>query len=156
MEDETIVIGDGKTEEFASIEHALAMGLLRGKGLSHSAFTREYLGKETIDNKDKSETREAFDEILAFVKKEHGDAIYKDGHVHLLKEPESEEVKALKAKITELEAELEELKAKPKVVVEVSAGGRTWRYNHKTGASKQFAVAEAAQLGDEWKSYPKG
>lgn len=152
------MFGLKKDEESSSEDRELQVAdeLLKGKGLNHSSFTRAYLNKEEINNQDKDQTKEAYDTVLVLLQEEHGDAIYKDGHDHFTKEPESEDIETLRAKIAELEEENAKLKAEPKVVVEVNKGGRTWRYSHKTGASRQFTTAEAANLdSNEWKSYPK-
>lgn len=133
----------------------IAMELMRGPGLNHTAFTKEVLGKNKVDNKDKSETREAYDKILLFLRKEYGDSVYKDGHDHFLKE---ESIEDLKARIVQLEEENAELKAEiqkgPMIIHD--DGKRTWRYNQLTGESKQVSTAEAKLLDPKvWKGYPK-
>lgn len=143
---------------------AIAEALLRGPGLNHMAFARDLLNKETPTNKDKSDTKELYDDIIEEVQARYGvtklnitggltePGIYKDGHDHFLAE---EGIEHLKGIIKELEDENAKLRAQLTKAGEDPDEPRVWRYNHKTGKAAIFTESKARELEAVWKDHPR-
>ena len=159
------------------LEKGMEIGneLLNEKGLNHSAFTREILGKQDINYADKNKTKELYTTIFDGLKQENGEEIYKDGHDYFLKQEKasndnSEDCEPLKARITELESENTQIRGKnirleglvdslkdriANVKEDKSKISQTWKYNWKTGEAKVFDMDKISELSVDWKEGPK-
>ena len=156
------------------LEKGMQIGneLLNGKGLNHSAFAREMLNKQDLDQVDRNKTKKLYTAIFDGLSQENGKAMYKDGHDYFLKQEVAnkeccgEDCESLKAKIVELEAEnarlnglVSNLKAKIAELsdqpIEKPVVLKSWKYNWGTGESKLFPMDKVKDLGPEWKEGPK-
>jgi hypothetical protein len=159
-------------------ELKVAMDLLEGKGLNHTAFTKDYLDQEIVDSIDKKKTKDAFDSAIALLTEEYGERIYKDGYDYFLRaetprgdiDDLKDEVERLKGDLLAMTTERDNAQAESNMFehkvemlnnlirnskVEPEPELRKWRYNQETGEGKIFTVSEIENLDPEWKDRPK-
>ena len=156
------------------LEKGMKVGneLLNGKGLNHSAFARELLNKDKIDQTDRNKTKKLYTAIFDGLQQENGKAMYQDGHDWFLKQEKTEKAccgedcEPLKVKIAELEGEnarlnglVNNLKAKiaelSDIPIEKPIVLKSWKYNWGTGEAKLFEMDKVKDLGKEWHEGPK-
>ena len=151
------------------LEKGMKVGneLLNGKGLNHSAFARELLSKQDIDQGDRNKTKKLYTAIFDGLSQENGKAMYKDGHDYFLKQEKEKECSGeeteLLLKIAGLEVEnarlnglVSNLKVKmDNTPIEEPVVPKTCKYNWKTGKSEVFDMDKVSELSSDWHEGPK-